>query len=101
MEYLNFFEERMVRDTGAKLALTVTGDRHHYARYEPEGEGSDAAPTRLTAGGGGAYLSGTHTLPEQLKLGRCRARRARTTSSSPWSTTSARRSTRARPTRGG
>ena len=67
-KYLNFFEERMVRDTGARLVATITGDRHHYARYEPEGEGADAAPTRITAGGGGAYLSATHTLPEQLDL---------------------------------
>jgi hypothetical protein len=67
-KYLNFFEERMVRDTGARLALTITGDRHHYARYEPTGEGAEDAPTRITAGGGGAYLSATHTLPEQLEL---------------------------------
>ena len=67
-KYLNFFEERMVRDTGARLAVTLTGDRHHYARYEPEDEGSQPAPTRITAGGGGAYLSATHTLPEALHL---------------------------------
>jgi hypothetical protein len=67
-KYLNFFEERMVRDTGARLAVTITGDRHHYARYEPTGEGADEAPTRITAGGGGAYLSATHTLPDQLEL---------------------------------
>ncbi len=67
-KYLNFFEERMVRDAGARLALTITGDRHHYARYEPEDEGSQPAPTRITAGGGGAYLSATHTLPEALNL---------------------------------
>ena len=67
-KYLNYFEERMVRDSGARLSLTITGDRHHYARYEPSGEGADAAPTRLTAGGGGAYLSATHVLPEELKL---------------------------------
>ncbi len=66
--FLNFFEERMVRDTGARLVLTITGDRHHYARYEPTGDGADEAPTRLTAGGGGAYLSGTHTLPPDLHL---------------------------------
>ena len=58
----------MVRDTGARLAVTLTGDRHHYARYEPTGEGADEVPTRITAGGGGAYLSATHTLPEQLEL---------------------------------
>jgi len=53
---------------GARLVLTITGDRHHYARYEPTGAGADAAPTRITAGGGGAYLSATHTLPRELKL---------------------------------
>jgi hypothetical protein len=67
-KFLSFFEERMVRDTGARLVLTITGDRHHYARYEPTGPGSDEAPTRLTAGGGGAYLSATHTLPPDLRL---------------------------------
>jgi len=67
-KYLSFFEERMVRDTGARLVLTITGDRHHYARYEPQGAGSEAAPTRITAGGGGAYLSATHTLPTRLDL---------------------------------
>ena len=67
--FLNFFEERMVRDTGARLVATITGDRHHYARYEPQGgEGADEAPTRITAGGGGAYLSATHTLDEELLL---------------------------------
>ncbi|MDX6678841.1 MAG: hypothetical protein QOE31_2893 [Solirubrobacteraceae bacterium] len=68
-KFLNYFEERLVRDAGARLVLTITGDRHHYARYEPEGgEGADEAPTRITAGGGGAYLSATHTLPERLRL---------------------------------
>lgn len=66
--FLSYFEERMVRDSGARLVLTITGDRHHYARYEPTGEGADDAPTRLTAGGGGAYLSATHTLPPVLRL---------------------------------
>ena len=67
-KYLSYFEERMVRDVGARLVLTITGDRHHYARYEPQGAGSEAAPTRITAGGGGAYLSPTHTLPTRLDL---------------------------------
>jgi hypothetical protein len=67
--FLSYFEERMVRDSGARLVLTITGDRHHYARYEPaSGDGVDEAPTRITAGGGGAYLSATHTLPEELLL---------------------------------
>jgi len=66
--YLSFFEERMVRARGARLVLTLTGDSHHYARYEPTGAGADDAPTRITAGGGGAYLSATHTLQPELDL---------------------------------
>ena len=58
----------MVRDTGARLALTITGDRHHYARYEPEGAGAETSPSRITAGGGGAYLSATHTLAPRIDL---------------------------------
>jgi Calcineurin-like phosphoesterase len=65
--YLSFFEERMIRDRGARLVATLSGDTHHYARYEPTGSAA-GAPTRITAGGGGAYLSGTHTLPQTLKL---------------------------------
>jgi hypothetical protein len=66
--YLSFFEERMIRDRGARLVLTITGDTHHYARYEPAGAAAAGAPTRITAGGGGAYLSPTHTLPSTLEL---------------------------------
>jgi len=63
--YLSFFEERIVRASGARLCVALSGDTHHYARFEPA---SAAEPTRLTAGGGGAYLSGTHTLHPELHL---------------------------------
>ena len=66
--YLSFFEERLIRDSGARLVMTVTGDLHHYARYEPSQAGAPGAPTRITAGGGGAYLSCTHTLTPALEL---------------------------------
>ncbi len=66
--YLSYFEERVVRASGGRLVLTITGDIHHYARYEPAGANAEDAPTRLTAGGGGAYLSGTHTLYDELHL---------------------------------
>jgi hypothetical protein len=66
--YLSFFEERFVRACGARLVLTLSGDLHHYARYEPVGEGAEKEPTRITAGGGGAYLSATHTLDTELEL---------------------------------
>jgi hypothetical protein len=64
--YLTYFEERIVRASGARLVATITGDLHHYARYEPRD--ADDAPTRLTAGGGGAYLSPTHTLYPELHV---------------------------------
>ncbi len=64
--YLSYFEERVVRAGGAHLALTITGDIHHYARYEPRDAPDE--PTRVTAGGGGAYLSGTHTLYPELHV---------------------------------
>ena len=63
--YLSYFEERVVRARGARLSIVLTGDLHHYARYEPA---SDDEPTRITAGGGGAYLSATHTLKDALDL---------------------------------
>jgi hypothetical protein len=63
--YLSFFEERILRASGARLVVALTGDLHHYARYEPA---TDEEPTRLTAGGGGAYLSGTHTLCPELHV---------------------------------
>jgi hypothetical protein len=63
---LAYFERTMVRERGARLVLTLTGDLHHYSRYQPRTPG--AGPTRITAGGGGAYLSPTHTLPSELEL---------------------------------
>jgi len=66
--YLSYFEERVVAAKEAKLVMTITGDLHHYARYEPTGAGADDAPTRITAGGGGAYLSPTHTLKQTLDV---------------------------------
>jgi hypothetical protein len=64
---LAYFEREMIAARDARLALVLTGDLHHYSRYEPESETADA-PVRVTAGGGGAYLSPTHTLPESLEL---------------------------------
>ncbi len=68
---LAYFEREFLahKDKDVKYVLTLTGDLHHYSRYEPETRG-DLLPTRLTAGGGGAYTSPTHTLPTPLKLKR-------------------------------
>lgn len=61
---LAFFLEKLVLDRGAEPAVLVSGDTHHYFRYEGRG----GARQRITAGGGGAYLAATHGKPEELKL---------------------------------
>ncbi|MBS1614890.1 MAG: metallophosphoesterase [Bacteroidetes bacterium] len=69
-EKLNFFINRYIRDekglTGhpLKLAATLTGDLHHYSRYQRKGE--DHGHQFITAGGGGAFLHLTHNLPQSL-----------------------------------
>jgi hypothetical protein len=61
---LAYFEDEMLKGTGATLAVVVSGDLHHYARYA-----DDAGKRhRLTSGGGGAYLYPTHHLPDPLRL---------------------------------
>ena len=63
---LSFVEEKLIASTGAKVAVTITGDKHHYVRYQ--GEGEYWPRERLTAGGGGAHTSATHDLPPYLHL---------------------------------
>jgi hypothetical protein len=58
---LAFFEEQVIRANGLDLAMVVAGDLHNYHRYERE----DASLQRITAGGGGAFLHGTHFLPRE------------------------------------
>ncbi len=59
---LDFFLRTIIAPTGATVPLLVAGDQHYYARYEH--------PDRqlVTCGGGGAYLSATHRLPEQITV---------------------------------
>jgi Calcineurin-like phosphoesterase len=54
---LQYFEANVVRGCGAEVRLALSGDLHHYARYQ-----SDDGRQRITAGGGGAYLYPTHVL---------------------------------------
>lgn len=60
---LAYLEEKLIRDRGARVALTVSGDLHHYSRYA-----SEAGAQKVTAGGGGAYMFPTHHLPAELGL---------------------------------
>jgi hypothetical protein len=46
-----------------KIAMCLSGDTHHYARYTAE-----FGTEFMTAGGGGAFLHGTHQLPSEIKL---------------------------------
>ena len=92
---VDYFIRRVIEPTGASIPVILTGDMHHYARYqradspaaaaavEPEvaEEHDDEAPpapgtptavaadrTLVTCGGGGAYLDPTHQLPERLSV---------------------------------
>jgi len=58
----DYFLRKVVAPTGAAVALMLSGDMHHYARY--------ANPNRqlITFGGGGAYLSATHELPKKITV---------------------------------
>jgi hypothetical protein len=67
---LAYIERRLV-PKGVRVAATLTGDVHHYDRYElADGAPASVPRQRITAGGAGAYLSPTHTLPAELALAR-------------------------------
>jgi hypothetical protein len=59
---VDYFIRTILAPTGAHVRLLVSGDLHHYARY------TGADRDLITCGGGGAYLLGTHQLPEQLTV---------------------------------
>ena len=86
---LHYFDKHFLRNrfnpddetltpTGAHVRLWVSGDSHHYTRYEQvatdeEGHdaplGADPRCTQLiTCGLGGAFLAATHRLPPALTL---------------------------------
>ena len=58
----DYFLRKIVAPTGADVALMLSGDLHHYARYTGTGR------QLITFGGGGAYLYATHELPKQLTV---------------------------------
>lgn len=60
--------ETLVHKSSARLAAVLAGDLHHYAHYL-KAPSSDEAPERITCGGGGAYLFGTHDLPQDIRFG--------------------------------
>jgi hypothetical protein len=73
VEQYRDLETGTLRPTGARVRLWLTGDLHHYARYEertPDGDPlpEGAARQFVTCGLGGSYLLDTHRLPDQLDL---------------------------------
>jgi hypothetical protein len=62
-ETLDYFVRKILAPTGAEVSLMISGDMHHYARYESEG-----GRQLITFGGGGAYLFATHELPKQITV---------------------------------
>ncbi|MEX2564536.1 MAG: metallophosphoesterase [Cyclobacteriaceae bacterium] len=49
-----------------KISAILTGDLHHYARYEEVSKDGEICHL-ITAGGGGAFLHPTHTLNEDIE----------------------------------
>jgi hypothetical protein len=59
---IDYFLRNVIAPSGASVPLMISGDQHHYARYA-------AADRQLvTCGGGGAYLSATHLLPDRITV---------------------------------
>ncbi len=62
-EHVDFVQREIVEPRGAQVRMAIAGDHHHYARYQ-----SADGRQLITAGGGGAYLAGTHHLPEEVHV---------------------------------
>jgi hypothetical protein len=61
---LGFLEDRVIRPAELRLWLSLSGDSHHYAHYYAPEDGTH----RITAGGGGAFLSATHHLEDPIRV---------------------------------
>ncbi|SDL33990.1 Calcineurin-like phosphoesterase [Glycomyces sambucus] len=59
---IDHFIRDVIAARGASVPLILTGDRHHYSHYAEV----DGVRHLVGAGGGGAYLSPTHTLPDEI-----------------------------------
>ena len=59
---IDYFIRRILAPTHTDVRVLISGDLHHYARY--------TRPDRdlITCGGGGAYLLGTHQLPDEITV---------------------------------
>lgn len=64
---LAHFEKTYIRAKGLQLKLVLSGDLHHYVRYE-SAEKKAEHTVRITAGGGGAFLLGTEQMPPVIAV---------------------------------
>jgi hypothetical protein len=62
----DFFVNRFFSKNGIDMVAVLTGDLHHYARYEEDVSPGNARQY-FTSGGGGAFTHPTHGLPENIK----------------------------------
>ena len=60
---LDYFQQHIIPPE-ASVRVAISGDRHHYARYEERG----GTRQLITCGGGGAFLSETHGLPDEITV---------------------------------
>jgi hypothetical protein len=60
--------EGPVRDQKATIRLWLSGDSHLFAHYENSER--DGGEDHITSGGGGAFTSATHNLPERIPVER-------------------------------
>jgi hypothetical protein len=60
---LDYFQQHVI-PPDASVRFAISGDRHHYARYEQR----HGRRQLITCGGGGAFLSETHGLPDEIRV---------------------------------
>lgn len=65
---LAHFEKAYIRAYGFQLRLALSGDLHHYVRYETPDHAENPHTIRVTSGGGGAFLFGTAETPDVLTV---------------------------------
>lgn len=54
--------------SGARVRAVISGDLHHYSRYETDSERECDRKHYITCGGGGAFMLGTYALPENVRV---------------------------------
>ncbi|GLI02401.1 metallophosphoesterase family protein [Phytohabitans aurantiacus] len=65
MDRLAYFLRYSLGERARQVRVVLTGDVHHYARYQSD---QPDTPLLVTAGTGGAYSSPTHLLPDKLAV---------------------------------